>query len=192
MAQKVFISYKYADDNVQVLSPYDIWHSVTVRDYVTAFQTIATRDKIIVNKGENDNEDLSRLSETTIWNKLRDRIYDSTVTVVFISPNMRVPYKEEKYQWIPREISFSLREQSRSDRTSNPNALLFVVLPNRYGDYTYYRTMNHFSIVAANINNGYGEVVEWGQFIQNIPYYLERANARSKSTPSYKIVKTIT
>lgn len=191
MAQKVFISYKYSDDNVQVLSPSDIWHMVTVRDYVTEFQTVATRNKIIVNKGERDNEDLSYLSETTIWNKLRSRIYDSTVTVVFISPNMRVPYKEEKYQWIPREISFSLREQSRSDRTSYPNSLLFVVLPDRYGDYTYYRTMNHFSIVAANINNGYGEVVEWGKFIQNIPYYIERANIRRQSTPDYKIVKSV-
>ena len=87
-----------------------------------------------VYKGEHDGEDLSKLSENTIWEKLKDKILDSTVTIVFISSNMRETYKPDKEQWIPWEIAYSLREQMRSDRISHTKAILGVVLPNRYGD----------------------------------------------------------
>ena len=194
MAQKVFTSYKYWDTNVATL--YDSHYSclfepTKVRDYVTRFQTAATQQGIVINKGETDGEDMSRLTESTIRVKLWNRIYDSTVTVVFISPNMREWEKPENQQWIPREISYSLREQSRSDRTSYPNSLVFVILPDRSGHYDYFRSMYHFTIVAENINNGYGEVVEWNRFIQNIAFYIECANTRRRNTPDYKIVKTV-
>lgn len=92
MAQKVFVSYKYADNDVARLPSVNWWDVTTVRDYVNVFMVKAASDGCVVYKGERDNEDLSYLSEDTIWDKLRDKIYDSSVTVVFISPNMRVPY----------------------------------------------------------------------------------------------------
>ena len=51
---------------------------------------------IIFIKEKGDGEDLSKLSDDTIWEKLKDRIYDSSVTVIFISPEMKEVWKEEK------------------------------------------------------------------------------------------------
>lgn len=86
---------------------------------------------------------LSKLSDDTIWEKLKDRIYDSSVTVIFISPEMKEIWKEEKDQWIPWEISYSLKETSRKNKNGDPvtsksNAMLAVVLPDENGSYSYY------------------------------------------------------
>ena len=193
MAKKVFVSYKYADNDVKSLFSNGItyYNVTTVRDYVTAFQDKAVRMGIVINKGEKENEDLSYLSESTIYEKLKDRIQDSTVTVVFISPNMKVLYKEEKNQWVPREISFSLRDQTRNECTSHSNALVFVILPDRNGSYSYYRFMNHFRIVKANIDNGYGAVFEWEYFMNNIERCIDKAEHNKIDTPTYKIVKNV-
>ena len=81
MGHKIFVSYKYADADVKNLT---WWGNSTVRDYVTEFQNKLS-DEDDINKGEEDDEDLSGLSEEVIWEKLKNRIYDSSVTVVFIS-----------------------------------------------------------------------------------------------------------
>ena len=113
-----------------------------MRDYVTKFEkALDPSDNIY--KGESDGEDLSVLSEETIWQKLKDRIYDSTVTVVFISPGMKESWQVEKDQWIPWEISYSLKEVSRKSKngdavTSRSNAMIAVVLPDENGSYSYY------------------------------------------------------
>ena len=123
-------------------------------------------------KGESDGEDLSQLSEDTIWNKLRDRIYDSTLTIVMLSKGMRVTWKADKNQWIPREISYSLKETSRKDKNGNPvtsktNALLAIIIPDMTGSYsyftgtksccdsgcTYYNTQTLFAIMRNNMFN---------------------------------------
>lgn len=195
MASKVFVSYKYADSNVAHLysplySPYT-YTSTTVRSYVDDFMRRAQSAGCVVYKGERADEDLSYLKEDTIWQKLKDRIYDSTITLVFISPNMRDLYRKESDQWIPWEIAFSLRETTRSDRTSHSNALIFVVLPDRNGRYDYFSSMRHFAIVAGNIQNGYAEVAHWSDFIANIQYYIDKALQRKQNTPSYKVVKSV-
>ena len=79
MGKKIFVSYKFADDRVENLS---LYRNSTVRDYVTRFEEILDPSDNIY-KGESDGEDLSSLSEETIWKKLKDRIYDSSVTVIF-------------------------------------------------------------------------------------------------------------
>lgn len=109
MGKKIFVSYKFADNQVENLS---IYENSTVRDYVTKFEEILDPSDNIY-KGESDGEDLSNLSEATIWEKLKDRIYDSSVTIVFISPGMKESWKTERNQWIPWEISYSLKEVSR-------------------------------------------------------------------------------
>ena len=189
------MSYKYADDNVAHLysplySPYT-YTRTTVRSYVDDFIRRAQSAGCVVYKGERADEDLSYLKEDTIWQKLKDRIYDSTITLVFISPNMREPYRKESDQWIPWEIAFSLRETTRSDRTSHSNALIFVVLPDRNGRYDYFSSMRHFAIVAGNIQNGYAEVAHWDDFIANIQCYIDKALRRKQNVPSYKVVKSV-
>lgn len=136
---KIFVSYKYADNHVANLSIFD---NSTVRDYVNEFERRLDKSDHIY-KGESEGEDLSYLSEEQIWSKIKDLIFDSTLTIVFISKGMRDLYVPEREQWIPWEVYFSLRTQTRkrmdgSTYKSNPNAMLGVVLPDEGGSYSYY------------------------------------------------------
>ena len=170
MGYKIFVSYKYADDSIYPLpNPSDMFsfNRSTVRDYVDKLESYFEHTDSQY-KGESDNEDLSYLSEDAIWEKLKDRIYDSSVTIVMISPNMKEPYRSERSQWIPWEIAYSLRETTRGDRTSHSNAILAVVLPDRLHSYNYFTEPFSyqradgqlgsgkdpiFSIIRKNMNN---------------------------------------
>lgn len=139
MGKKIFVSYKYADGQVENLTSEN---NSTVRDYIDEFEKkLDSSDNIY--KGESDGEDLSNLTDDTIWEKLKDRIYDSSVTIIFISPGMKEKSKKDKDQWIPWEISYSLKETSRKNKngdsvTSHSNAMIAVVLPDECGSYNYY------------------------------------------------------
>lgn len=128
MGKKIFISYKYSDNNVEQLN--NNYYTI-VRNYVDALESYFDKTTDHIYKGESDNEDLSNLSDNQIWEKLKNRIYDSTVTIVMISPNMKEENKPEKSQWIPWEMSFSLKETTRNDKTSHSNAMLSMVLPEK-------------------------------------------------------------
>lgn len=140
MGHKIFVSYKYHDSSVKKITN-NPW-SDTVRDYVDALENYLTNSSEHIYKGESDDEDLSNLSEDSIWEKLKDRIYDSSLTIVLVSPKMKET-KKDRDQWIPWELSYSLKEISRKNKsgnyvTSSSNAILAVVLPDKNDSYEYY------------------------------------------------------
>ncbi len=89
-------------------------------------------------------------------------MFYTSITIVLISPGMfdNVPEIE---QWIPWEISYSLKNKTRSDGSSNMNAVLAIVLPDRNGNYDYAMYSNHhhifvkeeafFEIILVNMFN---------------------------------------
>lgn len=186
MGRKIFVSYKYWDSDVYPVPSFTDG-TPKVRDYVSWLEYKFRNRTEHYYKGESDNEDLSRYSETYIWNKLKDKIYDSSITIVLISPNMKEPYRWERSQWIPWEISYSLRLTTRSSYTSQRNAILAVVLPDRKGNYSYYDQNNLFSILQNNINNGYIPVVRWDYFKYNCDQYINKAYIAKGITPEYKL-----
>ncbi len=184
MGRKVFVSYKYTDYDVKYLptATQPTWPCDYV-DYIQRF--ILNNDDIY--KGEKNDEDLSLWSDGHIWDHLKDKIYDSTVTIVLISPNMKEPGKWQRTQWIPWEISYSIRETTRHDRTSHRNAILAVILPDKNGSYSYYDEDNLFPILKDNIRNGFIYVVNWDDFCKNYEIDIIMAFVCKERTPSYKI-----
>lgn len=219
MGKKIFISYKYADDNVRSLFS---GKTSTVRDYVDKLENMFDKSDNIY-KGEHDGEDLSQLTDDTIWEKLKERIYDSSVTIVMISPQMKELGKSERNQWIPWEVSYSLKEMTRNDRTSHSNAMLAVVLPDSYGNYDYYlqnlgcgvilhKTDTLFDIIGRNKFNAknpdriyctkcggwhyrgsysYIKAVKWDNFITAPNFYIDEAVERYKNIQNYNIYKEV-
>lgn len=230
MGHKIFVSYKYHDNDVRYpnwlaqryqSAFFQRYEEITVRDYVNRFEELIDKNTNHIFKGEDDGTDLSRLSDERIRQLLSTRIYDSSVTVVFISPNMRESYKRERDQWIPWEISYSLKETSRKNInglpvTSRTNAIVAVILPDKSGGYYYaYKSENQlnenvcFNIVANNTNNmetsdfcfrfqriqvrqfGYFIIVEWDKFIANYNKYINLATENQDCLDYFKICKEI-
>ncbi len=206
MGRKIFVSYKYADSSVQNLNYYS---NSTVRNYVDYLENLLGRNNIY--KGEHDGEDLSRFTDEWTWTTLKEKIFDSSVTIVLISPNMKVYYEDEANQWIPQEVSYSLKEISHDGRYSRTNALLYVVLPDNFGNYNYYMSYDYtynsttyktnviFEIMAKNIlnkksqygNGSYAVTVKWSDFISNCNKYIDMAVNHQDNINQYDITKNI-
>lgn len=117
MAHKTFISYKYSE-------------AQTLRDDIIS----ALGKNADYYKGEtSDSPDLTDTSTENIKEKLKNMMYDTSVTIVIISPNM----KESK--WIDWEIEYCLKNIKRKDRTSHTNGVVGVIM--KYdGGYSWFKS----------------------------------------------------
>jgi hypothetical protein len=105
MAHKTFISYKFSE-------------SQDSRDSIYK----ALGDDAEYYKGETKNSpDRSEQADGTIEKALTDMMFDTSVTIVIISPLMK------ESNWIDWEIEYCLKNISRKGRTSHKNGLVGVI-----------------------------------------------------------------
>lgn len=151
MARNIFISYKYHDNQVgdlEIQEPKWTGYGIQFekrptrgRDYVDKLQEILKQYNHI-NLGERDGESLEQFSDEQIKSELKDKIRQSSTTIVLISKGMKEVGKPENEQWIPWEISYSLRTTTIQERKSHRNAVLGIVLPDENNSYSWYYRYN--------------------------------------------------
>lgn len=117
MAHKTFISYKYSEAR-------------NLRNSIID----ALGDDAIYYQGETSiSPDLSDTSTENIKRNLTDMMYDTSVTIVIISPNMK------NSNWIDWEIEYSLKNITRQGRTSHTNGVVGVIMKVN-GGYSWLKT----------------------------------------------------
>jgi hypothetical protein len=80
------------------------------------------RDDATFYQGEtSDTPNLTDTSTENIKENLKDIMYSTSVTIVIISPNLI------NSNWIDWEISYTLKEMKRGDKTSRSNGLVGVL-----------------------------------------------------------------
>ncbi len=202
MSHKTFISYKYSE--AQQLR----------NDIIEALGDDAT-----YYKGEtSDSPDLTDASTEKIKKNLTDMMYDTSVTIVIISPNMK------KSKWIDWEIEYCLKNIYRKERLSHSNGIIGVIMKYN-GGYGWFKKQQtnsdgcssityEDSIVYDIINNNrfnqnpkvyscdacktvnslsgsYIAYVEEEEFLGNPTKYIDNAYEKSENDASgYDITKT--
>jgi len=213
--RKIFVSYKYADSDVLAIDN----QFCTARDYVNEIEKIFNGKEIC--KFEGEGEDISYLSEETIEQKLYDRIYDTSVLLVLMTAGMMEYRKAQKDQWIPREVCYALKKNTRDGRTSQPNAVLAISIPDQSGNHSYsltdyqchrlVRSGNFFDIIGKNMFNkkndreircecgcivfrghpSYIPIVKWEDFKGNYDKFVKIAEEIRENESEYEMKKIL-
>ena len=201
MAHKTFISYKYSEGR-------------ELRDDIIE----ALGDDATYYKGEtSDSPDLTDTSTENIKKNLKDMMYDTSVTIVILSPNMT------ESNWIDWEIEYCLKDITRKDRTSHTNGVVGVIMKvdgsyswfkkagtNCHGSSTVSYEMDKvFDIISENhfnsnpkqwhcdkcktydrMNGSYIAFVEEEDFLADPQRYIDNAYDKSENDASgYDLVK---
>ena len=191
MAHKTFISYKYSEAR-------------GLRDDIIK----ALGNDATYYKGENvDSKDMTDLKRETIKKNLSDMMYDTSVTIVILSPNMR------DSEWIGWEVAYCLKKNTRKDRTSQRNGIV-AVIKKVDGGYSWFKysengamkyhsykiqdiiSNNHFNSnppIKSNgsydwLNGSYIAYIEEDDFLRNPQRYIDNAYKKSENDGAgYKI-----
>lgn len=128
MARKTFISYKYSE-------------ATRLRDDIIK----KLGDDATYYQGERvDSPDLTDESTEKIKEYLKDMMYDTSVTIVILSPHMK------ESNWIDWEIEYCLKNIARKDRTSHTNGVVGVIMKQN-GNYSWFiETKNNCHGKATN------------------------------------------
>lgn len=200
MARKTFISYKYSE-------------AQDLRNRIIESLGSAA----VYYKGETSSSpNLTDTSTENIKNNLKNMIFDTSVTIVVISPSMK------ESNWIDWEIEYSLKEYKRNSRVSKTNGIV-AVIQKINGDYSWIRTenmqndghstySNNTSFLFDIINNNrfnqnpkeylckecltvdankgsYISIIEEDDFLKNISKYIENAYEKSQNLENYSLTK---
>lgn len=198
MSRKVFISYKYADEQVAdlgitediatILGRIPFVRNTRVRDYVDLLQKHIGKDNI--NMGEKDGESLEEFSDFTIETSLKDKIFHSSLTIVLISKGMVDTGTIEKEQWIPWEISYSLRTIPREFKTSRMNGVLGVVLPDKEGSYDWYYNQDPFCNCVTHYTHKLFKIMSENMFNLKNPQ-MRSCNGKTIHEGEFSFIKTL-
>jgi len=199
MGKKVFVSYKYKDEQVAKLQDYFYeevdgrmifnTRNTRVRDYVDKLQEKIGRENI--NLGERDGESLDEFSDQQIETLLKKRIRQCSVTIVMLSKGMKVLTEAEKEQWIPWEVSYSLRVVPTGGNTKQMNAVLGVVLPDETGTYDWYYRENPNCNSVTHLNDQLFKILRDNMFniLEKEFRECNGTKIHTKSEPS--LIKTV-
>lgn len=201
MAHKTFISYKYSE-------------AKDLRDNI--IQHLGEDAKFY--KGETaDSPNLTDETTEKIRKYLKDLIYDTSVMIVIISPNMK------DCSWIDWEVEYALKNIKHEDRTSHSNGILGVIMNdpdekwfrNKYygqdGDENYnFNTEYVYDIISKNRSNqnpkeysceacktispltgSYISFVTEDDFLSDPNLYINNAFDKSQKLDNYDITKII-
>ena len=195
MAHKTFISYKYSDAR-------------DVRDRIIE----ALGDDATYYQGErSDSPDLSDKSNERIKKILSEKMFDTSVTIVVLSPEMT------DSAWISWEVGYCLKKIARKNRTSQRNGVVGVIkkVNGGYGWFERESTNCHgvntlsyemsktFDVISNNhfnskppkwhcdqcktydsLDGSYISFVEEDEFISNPTKYIENAYKKSENDAS--------
>jgi len=151
MAHKTFISYKYNE-------------AKGLRDQIVS----VLGDDASYYRGEtSESPDLTDSSTENIKMKLSDMMYDTSVTIVIVSPNIKMS------NWIDWEIEYSLKNISRKGRITHTNGVLGVIMKYNGGD-DWFKTTEEKS--DGCISSSYNEstvysIINKNRFNQNPKVY---------------------
>jgi len=203
MAHKTFISYKYSE-------------STGLRNRIIAK---LGNDATYYMGEDGYSDDLSSYKAETIKRRLSDMIYDTTVMVVIISPNMK------QSEWMEWEIKYALRDQSRNGRTSHPDGVVCIIQKQLTQNFTnsnpyvwaetndgkHWSSSKFFQFLLDNMGNkkswtespiissnkalydrlssDYIDIVTEDDFLRNPIAYIDLTFEKSENTGTYNIVK---
>jgi len=200
MARKTFISYKYSEAQ-------------------------EIRDEILKSLGEDatyyqgetsESPDLTDTSTENIKEGLKAKMYNTSVTIVIISPNLK------NSKWIDWEIEYCLKEISRKERTSKTNGVV-AVIQKVNGGYDWFKSINTqsdgctsssylenlvYAIISKNrynqspkvyscdtcktinsLTGSYVSYVKEEDFLNDPQIYIENAYDKSENSDNYELVK---